>query len=214
MINPEDIQHLIDAESRIRTALFPPKHSFTEHFHSPGRRAASILCEEMTWLAKERPDFWRGLQEGSQELREYHDKQGQLFESIRDLVDLEIGAFEKLKIKEEDSLASLRWVYNALDIVEPVQGATPKALENLQNRLVIATDLVCKASKGVLRRAFDGVVSLKGIRIIAGAAVAGANVAVAHFDLGVVSWHSLTAGYLVMTNDVESIIKLLGKKDS
>ena len=137
-------------------------------------------------------------------------RQDEFFENIRDLVDLEIGAFDKLGIKEEDSLASLRWVFNALDIVEHGQGATPEALVNLQSRLAVATDLVCNASRGLLRRAFDGVVSLKGIRIISGASVAGANVAVAHFDFGVISWKSLSAGYFVMKADIEGLIKLLG----
>jgi hypothetical protein len=215
MINKEDINHLIAAEQRIRTVLFPPSASFMEHFHSPGRRAASILCEEMKWLAFERPDFWRELQEGCRELSKYRDQQNEFFENMRDLVDLEIGAFEKLGIKEEDSLASIGWVYNALDIVEHGQDPTPEALANLQSRLAVATDLVCNASRGILRRAFDGVVSLKGLRIISGASVAGVNVAVAHFDFGVISWKSLSAGYFVMKADIDSLIKLLGgKKDS
>jgi hypothetical protein len=214
MIKTEDIQHLIAAEQRVRAALFPPTPGFMEHFHSPGRRAASILCDEMKWLAFERPDFWRDLQQGSAELSKYREQQDEFFGNIRELVDLEIGAFEKLGIKEEESVASLRWVYNALDILKPGQGVTPEALVNLQNRLAIATKLVCDASRGPLRRAFDGVVSLKGIRIISGAAVAGANVAVAHFDFGVVSWKSLAAGYLVMKDDVEGLIKLLGPKES
>jgi hypothetical protein len=215
MIKTEDIQHLIAAEQRIRATLFPPTPNFMEHFHSPGRRAASILCDEMKWLAFERPDFWRELQAGCDDLGKYREQQGEFLENIRAFIDLEIGAFEKLGIKEEDSRAPLGWVYNALDIAEREPGPTPEALANLQNRLAVATDLVCGASHGPLRRAFDAVISLKGLRIISGASVAGANVAVAHFDFGVVSWKSLAAGYMVMKDDVDGLIKIFGgKKDS
>jgi hypothetical protein len=215
MIEKKDIEHLIEAERSIRAALFPPKPKFKDHFVSPTRRAVKILCEELNWLAFERPDFWQGLRDGSNELKQYRDEQDQFFTSIRQLIDLEIGAFRKLKIKDKDSIPSISWVYNALDIVRPPKGEpTPESLTNLQNRLATAASLVCKASKGKLRRAIDGVVSLKGIRIISGATVASENLAVAHFDFGILSWKSVYAGYMVMTSDVDGLIKLLDGKDA
>jgi hypothetical protein len=215
MIEKADIEHLIEAERSIRSTLFPSKHSFLEHFHSAESRAAKVLCKELSWLAFERPDFWRELKDGSKELNEkYRDEQNQFFEGIRDLVDLEVGAFEKLGIAEADSLASLRWVYNAIEIANSKDDVpTPEALANLQNRLGVAAKLVCEASKGKLRRAVEGVMSLTGARIFAGATIMGVNVAVAHADFGVVSWKSLGAGYLVMKDDVEKLVKLLGGKE-
>ena len=196
MITRADVQRLIDAHGEIQKTL------------GRRRRAARILCEELTWLVDEKGALWEDLAQASTRLRVHRSNERQLFDRIIPLIEQEEAIFKKLGISGPKSEEVIIQAYTALHIIDDQDDPSPASLSNLRNRLAHARELICLAARGPLRRLVEKVLTLKGALVLAGAAIGIANVAIAVVDQGTVSWVSPKAGYHIMKGDVEGLIKL------
>ncbi len=133
----------------------------------------------------------------------------QLFDRIGPLIEQEQGVLKKLDLSGPKSDEVISQAYAALRMIDHQDDPSPDTLSNLHNRLAHARDLICSAARGPLKRLIEIVFTRKGALVLAGAAIATANVAIAVADQGTVSWVSLKVGYLVMKGDIEGIIKVL-----
>jgi hypothetical protein len=207
MIKTADVEQLIQANERVRMALLrDPTQLKTAQ--SVARGAAGILCEELEALVHENSAFWEGLEDASTRLKKHRDREAEFFGNIRQLIEQEELVFAKLGIDQNRSADVIAQAYAALRIVSEYEDPSPSSLANLRNRITYAQKLVCEASKGPVRRTLDHYMGFKGARILAGAAVGGANAAVMLLDQGGLSWVSVKAGYHVMKGDVEGLMKL------
>ena len=213
----QDVERLIEAFKRVNEILQPEPtnpilKSLRELVASPDRKAARILCDELNWLVHERENLWRGLEEASERLSAYRESENELMMNLVRLIEQEAAVFYRLGIKEEDSSSVIGLTYDAIKMARDSEDPSPESLRNLRDRLRVGNELVCKAAQGPLSKAYDKLIGNKGARILAGGALAGANVAVSVIaDSGAVSWVSLKAGYYVMSGKTDELIDLLEK---
>ncbi|MFN0140334.1 MAG: hypothetical protein ACKVQW_09640 [Pyrinomonadaceae bacterium] len=209
MIRKEDVERLISANARVQEILAQkPKGIFGMLRTSP-RKAARVLCDELAWMVHDNAAYWETLQEAGERLRVYREQAPELLNQIGNLVEKEQAVFRRLGINDAQSEAVISQVYSALRITKEYDEPSRDALANLKDRLAHAQELICKAARGRLSRVYDKVIGRKGAQVLAGGAVAGANVAILIVDQGVVSWVSLVAGFDIMRGDVKSLIKTL-----
>ena len=85
--------------------------------------------------------------------------------------------FEKLGVDPLQAIALVGTVYADIGVLQHIdqEDVTAGGLDNLHQHVAEAAKLVCRARKSAFMRGVDWVVSWKGARILAGAAVAGAN---------------------------------------
>jgi len=208
-----DLEHLLSAYDRVQKNLDVDRGSLfakIRHGKRPERKAAQILCDELSWSVNERDRFWNGLERYSESLAEYRELEAEVFSNLERLIEQETEVFRRLDIEDERSRGVIAQTYDAFTIVYEYENPSPAALNNLRYRLSHATELICAASKGPLKRTFDKLSGNKGARIFAGSAVSTASVLVAVMgEGGILSWASLKAGYNVMRGDVEGLIDVL-----
>lgn len=178
------------------------------------RVAATLLCDELSRLADD-GDYWNELAETTAALGERHGAlDGNLAADIRPLLLAEERIFARLGIDDARAREALGHAFGGLDLLGPDLPDPRRALGNLRDSIRVAADRVCAVRGTPLRQARDWVLSWKGLRVLAGAAVAGANVAVAFTaDGGVVSWQSVKVGVAVMRGDVDNLIRLMAGGD-
>jgi hypothetical protein len=211
MIEKKDIEHLVVAHEAIRQALE----------ENDPRKAAKILCKEFKWLVEAKDSFWKHVKDATESLAEYKEKESRILNDIAKFMEEEHLIFSKLKIDASKCDPIIGDVYGALNLTYGLgDGPTPDSLDIIREKLIKATDLICRESKGPIRRGFDWVMSRKGAMFIGGAAIAGSNVAMltgvvaappASPYIAGVSWASLGAGYKVMHGNIEGLIDLFPK---
>jgi hypothetical protein len=180
------------------------------HGYRPERKAAQILCEELGWFVGEHDRFWRDLEQASEPLAEYRSQEREIFSNLEQLIEQEAAVFRRLGFDAARSRDVISQTYDAFTIIREYEDPSPAALNNLRDRLLRATELICEASRNPLQRAYEKVLCWKGARILAGGAVGAANVLVAVMgESGVLSWASLKAGYNVMKGDVDGLLDVL-----
>jgi hypothetical protein len=200
VITRDEVERLVGAYENVNTALE----------RKAPRRGAKILCEEFRFLVHGNGSFWEDVRDLTKTREENLKYQREMLNNIRKLVDIEERVFTELGIDESRSGPILGRVYEGFRMVEAGNYPSVDALKTLKERLDTATSLVCKGSKGFMSQAASWLLSWKGASVLAGAAVAGANVIIAvHGELGVVSHHSVTAGVAIMNRDVGGIIDIL-----
>ena len=211
----DDIRRLAKAHSRALGALERPDQKLRQKIFkptskSPGRAAATILCEELRWIVKNEV-FWRRLQGGICKLQKNNPEVPVIFNKIEELLADEERALERLRIDPATTSEVLAYTYDALEVLKTQPTPTPGAVQNLRDRVRRAADLICAAKDGPLQRAFGRLVSLKGLRIVGGLTVAGANVAWAYHDpsTGLIAWKSVKAGWAVVRGEADELIKIL-----
>jgi hypothetical protein len=200
MPTPSEVERLVAAYERVSATL---------EKKAP-RRGAKILCEEFGLLINANRSFWEGVHDTTQALEERRSYDKEFLNNVRLLIDMEAQVFASLGIDESRSGPILSAVYGGLRLSEMGDDPVPDALAAVRRSLEDATKLVCKESTGLLGQATSWVLSWRGARVLAGAAVVGANIAVAHFDLGAVSHISVKVGAVIMKGDLGGIIDLLG----
>lgn len=199
-MTPADVEKFVASYERVREALT----------QKTPRRAAKALCEELKWLVNDNGAFWARVPEMAATLEDQRDQEKEVLSSITRFIDAEGAVFAKLGIDPARYGPILGDVYSALRLASDLDASTTDAaFKNLRERLDKATILVCEHSKGRIRQAVDWVVSWKGASIIAGAATAGANVAIAlHGEGGAVSSVSIKAGVKIMQRDIDGLIDM------
>lgn len=218
MVVREDIERLVEAHRQVQELLVPePRRGIDKLkarlMRSPTRRAARILCEELTWLVHERADFWVELAGASATLAGHRGREAALLETLEDLLLQEGELFRRLGIDDRTTSGVIATTYEAFRIIGDYgANPSPAAVANLRDRLARATELVCAASRGPLTKTYEFIISTKGVRILGGAAVAGTNALFATADGGALSWTSVKAGFIVMTADAGGLIELLEKR--
>jgi hypothetical protein len=219
MISPKDVKQLVKAHQKIHAALQAPDRTLTQRVFnplqvSPGKAAARVLCRELSWLVNTNTQFWKSLDEASSRLRVHKRNEGEYLKNIEQLLKDEEDIFHRLGVTPDESATVLSNAYGALRIARNMPDPTPDALGNLRDRLKKVAELVCGASRGPLQRAFGKLVSRKGAGIVAGAAVAGGNIAISIMDQGTLSWVSLKVGYHVMRGEYEELLEIFKSDDS
>jgi hypothetical protein len=171
--------------------------------------AAKVLCEELTWLVHGNGSFWERVPQVAAELREEGKKrERELLQNIAELVDKEGEIFNKLKIKDESADRILREVYGSLRIaqLDLPDFASDAAFRELREDLNIVAKRICHESKGAISRGLANIWGSKGLKILAGAATATANVIVSFTaDGGAISWVSITAGFITIKGNLEDL---------
>ena len=203
MITPADVKRLVDAHAEIRALC-----------EKDPRKAAKLICEQFRWLLDEKSSFWAGLGSATAALQQYRTSEREILNNISAFIDQEASIFKKLKIKEQQYGPVIGDVFGALELARPNnpwQNPSPQALAVLKERLAKAADLICKESKGKIRRALTWAVSWKGATVLGGSAIVSANVAVtvispAHHPI---SWLSIKSGIKVMRGELDALIDLL-----
>src|SRR5579863_7583774 len=198
MITPEDVERLLKAHENVSGAL---------EKREP-RGAARILCDEFNWLLKERGTFWADVKDATETLAQYREKEKRILSELASLVEQGEQIFAELGIDPSRTGPIIGNVYGALNLAQGLEGGpSHDSLKVLQERLAIATNLICKERKGSIRRGVDWVLSWKGATVLAGAVIVGANIAVTipapHH--GAVSWVSVRAGLKVMRGELDGI---------
>lgn len=202
MVTPEDVKRLVVAYEMVRGALDK---------RAP-RQAAKILCKEFSWLLDEKGSFWAGVADATEGLNEYRAKEREILQNVTRLIEEEEAVFTRLRIKPSRTGPIIANVYGGLRLAERLGDAPSRdSLRVLREQLREATKLICREAKGPIRRGLDWVVSWKGATVLAGAAIASANVAVMVFAQDhSISWVSLKAGVKVMKGDLGGLIDLFG----
>jgi hypothetical protein len=200
-ITREDVERLVTAHEKVHRALSK----------SEPRMAAQILCGEFRNLLAMQ-SFWQGV-DSAPALFNPKDKEqaAMLVRNIPALLDDEAKAFAARGIEDNRANEVLLPVYAAFRLVSAHldDARTVDALGGLRAQLERATALVCQASQGPIRSALHRLVSWKGARVLAGAAVVAVNVVIAP-NAAALSWTSVSFGITTMTGDLEDIIKALG----
>jgi hypothetical protein len=202
MIERKDVERLADAYAKVQAAL---------EKNNP-RKAATILCKEFNWLLDEKGSFWAGVADATEQLNVYRDKEREILNNVTKLIDEEAAIFARLKIKRSLTEPIIGIVYGRLRLAEGIGGDLSRdSLGALREQLREAAKLICKQSKGRLRRSLDWVLSWKGATVLAGATIVGANVAVMILAQNhAISLVSVKAGMKVMQGDLAGIIDLFG----
>jgi len=203
MISAEDVEHLVIAYEEANRALE----------RKAPRKAAKILCEEFNWLIKGHGSFFADVRDATLTLEQHQKQEEQVFKNIVSILDKEQQIFAELGIDSARTGPIVGDVYGALKLNEDLgKGPTSGSLKVLQESLAKATELICRETKGPIRRGFDWVFSRKGATVLAGAAVVGGNIAIMvaphHAP---VSWVSVKAGLKVMSGDIVGILELFGR---
>lgn len=209
MITPEDVQRMVAAHQQVRLALE----------QNQARQAAEILCKELSWLSETNGSFFQGLRSATETAAEHRAVAKDVLQNLTQFIDEEAAIFSGLKVDPARSRPVLGEVYGAMILVQDAD-LSPKSMERLQEVLGDAASLICKHSQGPMGRAVDWVMSWKGARILAGAAVTGANVAAltapafipflpahAHICVG-----SMVVGTSAMKGDAKGLIDLFKLK--
>jgi hypothetical protein len=202
MISAQDVEHLVIAYEEANRALE----------RKAPRKAAKILCEEFNWLIKGHGSFFADVRDATLKLEEHQKQEEKVFRNIVALLDKEQQIFAELGIDPARTGPIVGDVYGALKLNEDLgKGPTSDGLKVLHESLAKATELICRETKGPIRRGFDWVFSRKGATVLGGAAVVGGNIAImvaAHH--APVSWVSVKAGLKVMSGDIAGILELFG----
>jgi hypothetical protein len=210
----DDIRRLAVAHQRVTDALKEPdpgmlRSMFTPFTPTPGRAAAAILCEELGWLV-ENSVFWTQLSGGIGQLQANEAQVPKVLNNIQQLLEDEEDAFERLKISPATTSEVLSQTYGALGILRELPVPSQAGVGNLRDRVRRATELICSAKDGRMQRAFARVVSRKGLGIVGGLTVAGANVALAIYEPGSskIAWTSVKAGAAIASGHAAGIIQI------
>jgi hypothetical protein len=207
---PLDLRHLVQAQNDIEEAL--RRHR--------DREAARIMCNEFKWLLNSNRSIWEPVGEFARKLEaetleqktERRAAERQLLQTLATFVDKEQTIFEKFRVPPEKSAPVMDRVYSSLNVSSELPDLTPAALSQLRTNLAEAQELVCAHATTFMQRFGKGaarVVQSKAARVLAGAAVAGANVLIAVHDGGAVSSLSVKAGGIVMKGDIDGLADLL-----
>jgi hypothetical protein len=201
MITQEDLERLVGAHEKVKEALDQ---------RAP-RRAAKILCEELGWLVKEKGSFWDDVRDATKTLSEHREVEKKVIGNLPQLIEDEESIFERLGIDRDRSTPILRDVYGGVNLTTNTENPTPDSLKVLQERLDKARELVCKCSRGPIARGRDWLLSWRGLPVLAGTAIVGANVAVMIFPPHVhhISWVSVKTGVKVARGNVDAIIDMM-----
>ena len=213
MIHPEDIQRLVDANAAVRDELK----------NNQPRAAAGIVCDELNWLSTQ-GSFWKGLRDLSGTIEEHIADVSAVFTNLTDFIDAECQIFSALKIDSKKIEPVVGAVYADIGVIQRIdlENMTSVGFTNLQKHVEEAAKLVCKHRKNAILRGVDWVVSWKGARILAGAAVTGTNglgllspLLIGHpltpLEKGVCVG-SMTVGTAVMKGDAFGLLDLLKPK--
>jgi hypothetical protein len=213
MIRIEDIKQLVRDNEEVRIQLA----------NNQPRAAAQIVCDALNRLANQH-SFWLGLRDLSATLQNHAEGVSAVFTNLTDFIDAECAIFDALGLDPAKTEPVVGAVYGDLGVLQHIdlEDITGVGFTNLQKHVQEAAKLVCKYRKNVFRRGVDWVVSWKGARILAGAAVTGANglalgttVLVAHPLTPVaasVSVGSMTVGTTLMKGDALGLLDLLKPK--
>ena len=155
------------------------------------------------------------MEQNSKTLQRYRGQETALLPNVQRLIEQEAAICSRLKVDKNTSRDIVALTYDAFALLgtQQQEDPSPAGFRNLRDRLTTATDLICKASRGAIKRTFDKLIGRKGARILAGGAIATANVFIAIYaDGGAISWVSLKVAYNVMKGDVEGLIDVLTEK--
>jgi hypothetical protein len=201
MISNEEIARLVMAHERVREALTQKKP----------RRAAKVLCEELTWLSDDKGSFWARVADASDELQRYREQEREVLRNVTRLMEQEGAIFERLGIDASEYGPIIATVYGRItEANRTLQDPSPQAIGVLHDDLKKATKLICEHTKGPIRETLEWCFTWKGATAIAGAATIGANIGAMMADGGVLSWTSLKAGYDAARGEIDGIIGLFG----
>lgn len=205
-MEPDELQkfihRLVDAHADI-----------TRHLKRRPRKAAKILCEEFRFISQYAP-FWEQLTTTAQELAEHGKGADELVKSVRPLLEAEASIFAQLGIDHSDAGAILANVYGGFRVARALDAdLSPDGIKLVQDQFNSATHLICDASRGPIRGAFDFVLSKKGAMVIGGVGLGAANL-----------WHAVTPGGhpqtataslkvagSIINGDLSGILELFGK---
>jgi hypothetical protein len=213
VITHEDIERLVEANAEIRKQLQAGEP----------RMAAGIACENLDWLTSQ-GSFWHGLRDWSGTLQDHFVNVSSVMNNLTDFVDAECMIFKELGFNIEKAEAIVGTVYTEIGVLREIdpEDITVAGLTSLQKHVTEAAKAVCRQRKNPFMRGVDWVVSWKGARILAGAALAGANgLAIGTPWLiphplanhaGAVSTASITIGGTLMKGDALGLLDLLKPK--
>jgi hypothetical protein len=213
MIDADDIKRLVDANAAVRNELA----------NKQPRAAAQIVCDQLNWLSSQ-GSFWQGLRNLSETIEDHLARVSEVFTNLTEFIDAECQIFNTLGLDPEKTEPVVGAVYADIGVVQRIEleNMTDVGFQNLKKHVEEAAKLVCKYRKSVVLRGVDWVVSWKGARILAGAAVAGANGLALLSPLlvghpltpleGAVAAGSITVGSTLIKGDAFGLLDLLKPK--
>jgi hypothetical protein len=166
MFRIEDIQALAAAHDQIRRDLA----------RDAPRKAAKLICKELSKLSEDNGSFWENIQEASAKAADQRSRRNEVLGNLIHFIDDEGEILRALGVEDSQAGAILSDVYSMAAITREVSDAlTPSALKLLREHTRAAAKIICEHSKGPFRRTVDWVFSTKGLKAIGGATIASAN---------------------------------------
>ena len=174
--------------------------------------AAKILCAELRRILTLQ-SFWQDVQSAMPSINKNAESGRLLLRNLNQLIEDETRAIDKLRIGNKAAAGVLKDVFAGISIADMALGSgantTAKSLQDLERDLRLATELICKATKGKLATLRDAIMTKKGLLALAGIGIISADVLIFTQDGGVFSWTSVKLGHAVASGNTKDVIDIL-----